>query len=187
MKFDPESYTITIRKEEDEGEILYVGRVAEFPNISAFEDTYEAAHSLVLDSIKALKGIADEMQAKFPSPYPAPSDEFSGRVTLRLPKSLHAKISRISAQEGISVNLYLVTAIASYTGESDGIARVVSEAANMLGRVVINAVTTVNSWKLSQLIFESVLTPTAPPILSFDASSRPRLLVSNVTSLIGAA
>src|SRR5665811_1051182 len=99
MKFDPESYTITIRKEESDCEILYVGRVAEFPNISAFEETFEAARALVIDSIQTLKRISDEAQVDFPFPYPAPSDEFSGRVTLRLSKSLHAKVSRIAAQE----------------------------------------------------------------------------------------
>lgn len=117
MKFDPESYTITIRKEEDDGEILYVGRVAEFPNISAFEETFEAAHALVLDSIQTLKKIADETKVELPLPYPAPSGEFSGRVTFRLPKSLHAKISRIAAQEDISVNQYLVAAVAYYAGD----------------------------------------------------------------------
>lgn len=30
MKFDPEAYTITIRKEQIDDEILYVGRVAEY-------------------------------------------------------------------------------------------------------------------------------------------------------------
>lgn len=160
MKFDPESYTITIRKEEEDGEILYVGRVAEFPNISAYDDTFEAARKLVLDSVQTLKAIADEAHAEFPLPYPAPSDEFSGRVTLRLPKSLHAKVSRMAAQEDISVNLYLVAAIASYTGETDGIAKLISEATNLLGRVVINAVTTVNSWKPAQLFIHDALTPT---------------------------
>ncbi|MFA5826086.1 MAG: toxin-antitoxin system HicB family antitoxin [Gallionellaceae bacterium] len=182
MKFDPESYTITIRKEADDGEILYVGRVAEFPNISAFTETFEAAHALVLDSIQTLKKIAEETGAEFPLPYPVLSDEFSGRVTLRISKSLHAKVSRLAAQEDISVNQYLVTAIASYTGEADGIARVVSEAANMLGRVVINAVTSVNLWKPAQYFFEGVLTPTTLQKLP-STMARPYL----VTPRIGAA
>lgn len=154
MKFDPESYSITIRKEVDGGEILYVGRVAEFPNISVFEDTYEAARELVLDSIQTLKKIADEAQTEFPLPYPAPSDEFSGRVTLRLPRTLHAKISRLAAQEDVSVNQYLVTAIATYVGETDGISRIVSEAVALLGSAVTNA------WKSSQFMFNGVVTPT---------------------------
>jgi predicted HicB family RNase H-like nuclease len=159
MKFDPESYTITIRKEEDDGEIQYVGRVAEFPNISTFEDTFEAAHTLVLDSIQALKKISDETQMEFPLPYPAPSDEFSGRVTLRLSKSLHAKVSRLAAQEDISVNQYLVTAVATYVGEVNGISRVVSGAVNLLGHIVTNALANVSDWKVASFLTNNVMTP----------------------------
>lgn len=151
MKFDPETYTITIRKEKIDGEILYVGRVAEFPNISAFEETFELTRALVIDAIQTLKKIADETQAEFPPPYPVPSDEFSGRITLRLPKPLHAKVSRNAAQDDISVNLYLVTAIATYVGETDGVARVVSKAVNLLGHIVTNAVTTANTWNKAKV------------------------------------
>lgn len=70
MKFDPESYTITIRKEEVDHEILYVGRVAEFPNISVYEEDFETARQLIIDAIQTLKKISDEAQSEFPSPYP---------------------------------------------------------------------------------------------------------------------
>lgn len=169
MKFDPESYTITIRKEEEDGEILYVGRVAEFPNISAFEESFEAAHELVLDSIQTLKKIADETNVDFPIPFPAPSCEFSGRVTLRLPKSLHAKISRIAAQEDISVNQYLVAAVAYYAGEADGVSKVVTEAANLLGHVFTNAVTNaVSAWRSTQFFINDVVTPSMSKPLMVD-------------------
>ena len=143
MKFDPEAYTITIRKEEIDGDILYVGRVAEFPNISAFEETFESTRTLVIDAIQTLKQIADKTQSEFPLPYPALEDEFSGRVTLRIPKSLHAKVSRIATQEDVSVNQYLVTAIATYVGEVDGISKMVTEAVNYLSHIVRAA------WKVS--------------------------------------
>jgi len=166
MNFDPESYTITIRKEECYGEILYVGRVAEFPNISVFEETFETSYSLVVDAIQTFKKIADEAHADFPLPYLAPSDEFSGRVTLRLPKSLHAKVSRMAAQDDISVNQFLVTAVASYVGENDGISKVVSDATNYLGYFISNAVTHVvnnvgSNWKITKFT-QSGETPFTP-------------------------
>lgn len=179
MTFDPESYTISIRKEEHDGEILYVGRVAEFPNISSFEDSFEEARVLVLDAIQTLKKIADETQADFPYPYPIPSDEFSGRVTLRFPKTLHAKVSRNAAQEVISVNQYLVTAIATYVGETDGVAKVVSEAANLLGNIVnnaiSNAVTTVASWRIAQ--FTQSSEPTSKHLQLFNQDTDQSYLV----------
>ena len=81
MKFDPEAYTITIRKEEIDDEILYVGRVAEFPNISVFEEDFETARNLVIDAIQTLKKIADETHSEFPYPYHASSSEFRERAS----------------------------------------------------------------------------------------------------------
>lgn len=123
MSFDPEFYSITIRKEEIDNELLYVGRVAEFPNICVYEENYETARILIIDAIMTLRGIAEEKQVDFPLPFVNTSEEFSGRVTLRLPKSLHAKIARNAIQENTSINQYLVTAVATYLGEMDGIAK----------------------------------------------------------------
>lgn len=80
MRFDPEAYSITIRKEEIDEEILYVGRVAEFPNISVYEEDIETARNLVIDAIQSLKKIADEIHKDFPSPYLATSSEFLERA-----------------------------------------------------------------------------------------------------------
>jgi predicted HicB family RNase H-like nuclease len=187
MIFDPESYTISIRKENHDGEILYVGRVAEFPNISSFEDSFEEARALVIDAIQTLKKIADETQTQFPAPYPIQSDEFSGRITLRLPKTLHAKISRQAAQEDVSVNQYLVTAIATYAGEADGIAKVVSEATSMLSHVVnhavTHAVTTVTSWASTRFLKNI---STTPEYLSLPSDPQKSYLTSDYLQLTGA-
>lgn len=141
MKFDPECYTISIRKETHDGEIFYVGRVDEFPNISSFEDSFDEARAMVIDAIQTLKKIAEETSEYFPDPYTARFDEFSGRVTLRLPKSLHAKVSTKASQEEVSVNQYLVTAIATYVGEADGIAKVMFEASTRLSNIFSHAIT----------------------------------------------
>lgn len=120
MSFDPEAYSITIRKEVIDGDALYVGRVAEFPNISAFEASHDEARSLVLDAITRLHSIAAEKAMSFPEPTPALPDEFSGRITLRLPKSLHAKVVSYADREDVSLNTYLVSAISTYAGEIKG-------------------------------------------------------------------
>ncbi|MCG7757220.1 MAG: hypothetical protein LZF64_03515 [Nitrosomonas sp.] len=81
MKFDPEAYSVTIRKEEIDDEILYVGRVAEFPNINAYDDDFEIVRNLVIDAIQTLKKIADETHKDFPPPYLATSNEFLERAS----------------------------------------------------------------------------------------------------------
>jgi predicted HicB family RNase H-like nuclease len=164
MMFDAEAYTISIRKEVHDGESYYVGRVAEFPNISSFEESFEEARAMVVDAIQTLKRIADEAHEAFPAPLPIPSDEFSGRVTLRLPKSLHAKVARNAIREETSLNQYLVTAIASYVGETDGVAKVVAEAskkfASAVHYAVINALEPSRSWLQADRIMKSERTKT---------------------------
>lgn len=136
MKFDPETYTMTIRKELVDDELLYVGRVVEFPNISTYQETYEEAREMLVDSITTLKEIADDTKSDFPLPSPVISDEFNGRVTLRLPRTLHAKVSHLAAQENISVNQFLVYAISTHMGEISGSSKVISTATNALMNVI---------------------------------------------------
>ncbi len=43
-------------------------------------------------------------------------EDYSGRITLRLPKSLHKLLAKASENESISLNQYLVSALGYYTG-----------------------------------------------------------------------
>jgi len=44
------------------------GRVAEFPNISLYEDDFETARHLMNDAIQTLKKIADQNRMELPLP-----------------------------------------------------------------------------------------------------------------------
>lgn len=46
-----------------------MGRVAEFPNISVYEEDFETARNLIIDAVQTLKKIADETHTDFPLPY----------------------------------------------------------------------------------------------------------------------
>ncbi|MGB7815848.1 MAG: toxin-antitoxin system HicB family antitoxin [Methylotenera sp.] len=116
MNFDPEAYTLTIRKELIDNELIYVGKVAELPDVVAFEDTYEEAHQILLDTISSLQEIADEQNRTFPAPFET-EDEYSGRVTLRFTKSLHKSASLMAEREGVSLNQFLNTIVAEAVGE----------------------------------------------------------------------
>ena len=76
---------------------------------------------MLVDLITTLKTLADEEGAAFPLPNVSLSEEYSGRPSLRLPKSLHAKIARLAEEEGVSLNTCLVSAVAMYAGEAQGL------------------------------------------------------------------
>lgn len=119
MTFDAEAYTITIRKETIDGEKLYVGKVAELPDVMAYEDSYEEAHNVLLEAISALKETANDNKRSFPTPF-VTEEEYSGRVTLRVTKSLHKLASLMADREGVSLNQFLNTIIAEAVGERKG-------------------------------------------------------------------
>lgn len=52
---EPDTYTLTVKKEEHEGEMLYVARVEELPWLTAFEDTYDEALNIIFDAIQTTR------------------------------------------------------------------------------------------------------------------------------------
>ena len=146
MNFDADMYTVTVRKENVDGDFYFVGRVSEFPNISSYEDTYDEARLMVIDSINSLHKIAIEDGVSFPEPIPSLDEEYSGRVTLRMPKSLHAKIAQQAILEDVSVNQYLVTAIATYAGEVDVLSKVRKVLSDAMRVATLEVKSLVNTW-----------------------------------------
>jgi hypothetical protein len=49
-------------------------------------------------------------------PEPKPVDEHSGRLLLRMPRTLHAELTRLAEREGVSLNQFITDALASAVG-----------------------------------------------------------------------
>jgi predicted RNase H-like HicB family nuclease len=120
-KFDPHRYTISIKLVTlDEGE-HFEAVVAELPDLVEYGETYDEAYSLAVESIQALQADAEEQGRTFPPPMPSHAvSEHSGRVTLRMAKTLHASATKLAALDGISLNSWIVEAIAFRVGRGLG-------------------------------------------------------------------
>ena len=125
--FDPHRYTITIKRVTlDEGE-HFEAVVAELPDLVEYAETYDQAYSLAVDSIATLKEAALEQGRVFPEPMPSQAlEEFSGRVTLRMSKSLHASVSKLADREGVSLNSWIVEAVSARKGAGFSVSAVAS-------------------------------------------------------------
>lgn len=116
---DARDYNITLRQVRIDGERLFEARVQEFPDATEYAENAEEAYELALETV------ADSLEvlAQLGRPVPevnVPAENFSGRVTLRLPKSLHARLSSAADGEGVSLNHYLVTLLAHSCGTRFG-------------------------------------------------------------------
>ncbi len=94
--------------EEDSG---YIAIVPDLPGCSAFGDTEEEALREVRSAVKSyLEALKTEARA---IPEPSGIPNASGKITLRMPKSLHARLALESKTEGVSLNQYMIYKLAN--------------------------------------------------------------------------
>ena len=111
---DPYSYSITVCRVKVGDEQLFKGTVAELPDVATFEETPEAAYLLAIETIESLYESSLEDGRSFPNARSqAEPLEYSGRLTLRMPRWLHALLGGQANTEGISLNQYLISILSS--------------------------------------------------------------------------
>ncbi|UYM17570.1 toxin-antitoxin system HicB family antitoxin [Endozoicomonas euniceicola] len=103
---NPHSYNITVRRADFDGELFFEARVKELPDVAEYADTFDEAYALAIDTIETTAEVFAEKGKAMPVPY-EPADDFSGRVTLRLAKSLHRNLAEGAEQEGVSLNQHI--------------------------------------------------------------------------------
>jgi len=132
--FDAENYTISVRKEVVEGEELFVARVAELPDVCEFADSANDARGLAKDTIETAYDLCMQKGIPFPEPKIVNDDlvSASGRVTLRMPKTLHTKLIEKAEEEDISLNQLIVSALSMNYGQYQATKGLVDELKDMV-------------------------------------------------------
>ncbi|MEX1254695.1 MAG: toxin-antitoxin system HicB family antitoxin [Dehalococcoidia bacterium] len=92
-------------------------QVLEFPGCFAEGDTPEEAYANLETAAESWieSALAQGMQV----PPPFASQGYSGTVSLRLPKSLHRRAAEHAHRDGVSLNQFLVAAVAAQVGAAD--------------------------------------------------------------------
>lgn len=113
--FDPHAYTILVKKLLVDDEQLFKAAVKELPHVDVYGDSYQEVYESCIDVIETLHEMAQERRKRFPAPIQEEED-FSGRVTLRMPKTIHRQIAALAETEGVSLNQYIVTVLSHQVG-----------------------------------------------------------------------
>jgi antitoxin HicB len=98
-----------------EADGTYRGEILEFPGCIATGETSEAALA-ELEEV-ARDWLHSALHQGIEIPNPLENHEYSGRLVLRLPKSLHKKAARLAEWDGVSLNQFILTSLASYIGQ----------------------------------------------------------------------
>ena len=96
------SYTQLIRKTQDEDGELYLGSYLEIPEAETYARNMESLQKRLDEVLELSLKIREEKGEEIPEPLS--DNNYSGKFTLRLPKSLHKNLSIEAEKEGISLN-----------------------------------------------------------------------------------
>jgi len=100
-----------------ESDGTFRAEIHEFPGCIAVGET--AAQALSLLEEVAESWLESALANRHLIPEPIEIVDYSGKLVLRLPKSLHSKAAFASKRDGVSLNQYISTALAVYIGSAE--------------------------------------------------------------------
>lgn len=106
-------YTTELYPSEHGG---YVARVVELPGCITQGETPSEAAEMAEDAKRAWLETALEEGIRIPEPVP---EEYSGRLVVRMPKSLHKRLAEMAAKENVSLNQYINYQLAKAVGSME--------------------------------------------------------------------
>ena len=99
-----ENYQLNVLKIQDDGDTYYKVSVPDLPGLTIYVDNLED----IKDELEASKRewFASRLEQKKNIPLPHNLKK-SGRITLRIPKSLHEELENNASEENVSLNSYI--------------------------------------------------------------------------------
>jgi antitoxin HicB len=111
MELADRPYRVTVDRQEVGGEDRWVASVDELSGCTSSGQTRDAAVGGVQEAIATWISTALEEGRQVPEP--AGKATFSGRLLLRMPRSLHGELTRAAEREGVSLNQLITDVLAS--------------------------------------------------------------------------
>jgi len=97
-------YSIIINKMNDESGIYFYAYILELDGCQSTGETYEEVYESIIEAMKGWLEV--KIENKDYIPLPIKEMDFSGKFIIRMPKSLHHKLSVKAKEEGVSLNQY---------------------------------------------------------------------------------
>lgn len=113
MTFDAHAYAIQTRRIIEDGELIFKATVVELPHLATYESSAQEAYDVLIEDIEALHESALELVRPFPAPLSDSTSGHSGRITLRLPRSLHRDLDAQAQLDDVSLNTHVVNLLSA--------------------------------------------------------------------------
>ena len=97
-------YNYIVQPITDESGSYFYARVLELDGCQSTGETFEEAYENLREAMEGW--IETKLEGGFEVPLPVGYDDFSGKFVVRIPKSLHYRLTIEAEQEGVSLNQY---------------------------------------------------------------------------------
>ena len=97
-------YNFIVKQIIDESGAYYYSHVLELDGCQSTGESYEEALNNLQEAMRGW--IQSKLEGGFEVPLPIKHEDFSGKFIIRLPKTLHYKLSIEAKEEGVSLNQY---------------------------------------------------------------------------------
>ena len=97
-------YNYIVQPITDESGSYFYARVLELDGCQSTGETFEEAYENLREAMEGW--IETKLEGGFEVPLPVGYDDFSGKFVVRIPKSLHYRLTIEVEQEGVSLNQY---------------------------------------------------------------------------------
>ena len=114
-----QKYAFIIERHEDGEKPYYSLRVLEFEGCMTTGDTIEEVACDIQDAMREWLQLNIKLGRVIPKPIR--SRHYSGKVMLRMPPTLHESLMFRAAEQGVSLNRYLIASLSRNLGYEEGI------------------------------------------------------------------
>lgn len=107
-------YAVRVYREPDGSG--FTAEIPDLPGCITCADTLDEVWALIEDAKRGWLELALTDGDPIPEPAPPVEDQPSGKFTVRVPRSLHRKLSEEARREGVSLNQFVTVALAETVG-----------------------------------------------------------------------
>jgi antitoxin HicB len=107
-------YTIEVVRDNDPENRGWVASVAELPGCITQAESFEELGEMIEDAMSAWIEVA--LTDGLSIPEPRPLEAYSGKFVVRVPKSLHRELVEAADHDGVSLNSFVNTSLATVIG-----------------------------------------------------------------------
>jgi antitoxin HicB len=148
-------YSILLHEVKEDGEKYWIAEVTELPGCKSHGSSVEEAVKSVEEAKK--DWILDSLKSGEEVPVPVERDRYSGRILVRMSRSLHHSLALIAEAEKLSLNQLIVTLLAKEVGRLNVLNRVEYKVDTLLQKIDRVLEEELNSKKMKDLLSSTQL------------------------------